>query len=283
MDLAGGRDPGNKGRLAIAALARSFAASLAIGAFGTPLGARELPVDLELVLAVDISASISRDEQQLQRQGYVHAFRSPHVVKTILAGLRGRIAVSYVEWANPSVQRVVVPWRLIDGADTADQFAAEMSTAPLRREFDTSIANALVFSSKLFESNSFEGERRVIDISANGPNNTGPPVLPARSSVIGLGITINGLPIMTKMTWGAGLYSIEGLDRYFEDCVIGGDGAFMVAVKRKSDLQDAIRRKLLLEIAWRDGVIVPATYVKGTERMDCLVGEKNNGRLLPLK
>jgi len=279
MDLSARRETVRCCRLALAGLSciAFFPAEIV-----TPLRADEAPVDLELVLAVDISASISGEEQQLQRRGYVNAFRSPSVIKTIEAGRHGRIAVSYVEWANPAVQSVVVPWRLIDGADAANRLADELARAPYRREFDTSIANALMFSSRLFDGNGFDGQRKVIDISSNGPNNTGPPVLPARSAVIDLGVTINGLPIMTKMSWGGGLYSIEGLDRYFEDCVIGGEGAFMEVVRRKSDFESAIERKLMLEVAWKDDTRTPH-LVGHAERFDCLAGERNSGRLLPLK
>lgn len=280
MDLSVGMDSVGRRLDALATVCCGIVVILT--AFASSVRADETAVDIELVLAVDISASISVDEQQLQRQGYVQAFHSAPLIQAILAGRLGRVAIAYVEWANPAVQSVVIPWRLVDGADAANRFAAELARAPFRREFDTSIANALIFSSRLLADNRYSGERKVIDISANGPNNTGPPVLPARSAVIDLGITINGLPIMTKMSWGGGLYSIEGLDLYFEDCVIGGDGAFMEVVKRKEDFASAIERKLVLEIAWQDNAFTPAVLKLGA-RVDCLAGEKNSGRLLPPK
>jgi hypothetical protein len=244
-------------------------------------GQRVLAVDLELVLAVDVSASISASEQRLQRQGYVEAFRSPELVAAMQEGGLGRIAVAYVEWAGPAVQSLALGWTLIDGAGAAQAFAARLESLPLRREFDTSIAGALAFSMALFAASSFSSERRVIDLSANGPNNTGPPVAPARDAAIASGITINGLPIMTKMYWDGGLYSIEGLDFYFEDCVIGGPDAFVIAVRRGDELEKAIRRKLVLEIAARKASVIAVAAKVRPQHMDCLAGEHNSGRLLP--
>jgi hypothetical protein len=238
-------------------------------------------VDLELVLAVDISASISASEQRLQRQGYVEAFRSPDVVAAVQEGASGRIAVAYVEWAGPAVQKLAIGWTLIDGSEAAQGFAAHLESLPLHREFDTSIAGALTFSTAVLAGSPFSSDRRVVDISANGPNNTGPPVAPARDAAIALGITINGLPLMTKIYWDGGLYSIEGLDYYFEDCVIGGPGAFVIAVRRGGELKEAIRRKLVLEIAGGDAQIITASAGVRPQHMDCLAGEHNSGRLLP--
>jgi hypothetical protein len=240
-------------------------------------------VDLELVLAVDVSASISASEQRLQRLGYVEAFRSSEVIKAMSEGASGRIAVAYVEWAGPAVQSLALGWTVLDGEATARAFAARLESLPLRREFDTSIAGALAFSAALFTASPFFSERRIIDISANGPNNTGPPVAPARDAVIASGITINGLPIMTKIYWSGGLYSIEGLDFYFEDCVIGGPGAFVVAVRRSDEFKEAIRRKLMLEIADRGVPLVAAAARLRPPHMDCLAGEHNSGRLLPAR
>ena len=240
-------------------------------------------VDLALVLAVDVSASISTREQRLQRQGYVAAFRSPGVIEAIRSGPMGRIAVAYVEWSGPSYQTIAVPWTLVDGSESAENFASRLEAEPLSREFDTSIAGAIAFSAELLASIPFSANRKVIDISSNGPNNTGPPVVPARDAVLAKGITVNGLPVMVKISWSGGLYSIAGLDFYFEDCVIGGPGAFVVAVKHPDEFKRAIERKLVLEIADRSGTIHLAALHKRPERMDCLAGEKNSGRLLPVE
>jgi hypothetical protein len=167
---------------------------------------------MALVLAVDVSASISTREQRLQRQGYVAAFRSPGVIEAIRSGPIGRIAVAYVEWSGPSHQTLTLPWTLVDGSESAEDLASRLEAQPLSREFDTSIAGAIAFSAELLASIPFSANRKVIDISSNGPNNTGPPVVPARDAVLAKGITVNGLPVMVKISWSGGLYSIAGLD-----------------------------------------------------------------------
>jgi len=243
----------------------------------------EIPVDLELVLAVDVSASMDPDEQSLQRQGYVTAFRSQEVLEAIQSGAIGQIAVTYVEWGDSDNQHVVVPWTLVDGQTSADAFAAALSDAPPERFFGTSIAWALRFSTALLARNGFNGERLAIDISGDGPNNVGPPVGPARDAAVEGGVTINGLPIMIRMSEGTSLYSIAGLDFYYEDCVIGGPGAFIVSITNRKQFRDAIERKLVLEISQRANDVLPVADVMRPDRMDCLAGEKNSGRLLPLK
>jgi hypothetical protein len=257
-----------------------IAAALALG-LGSPSLSADLPVDLELVLAVDVSPSMEPDEQLLQRQGYIAAFRSEKVLDAIEQGAIGRIAVTYVEWGGAESQNIVLPWTLIEGRKSAEEVAAALSQAPPERFFGTSIAGALAFSTNLFKENGFAGERLAIDISGDGPNNVGPPVLPVRDAVVRHGVTINGLPIMIRMD--TGLYSITGLDFYYEDCVIGGPGAFIVVIKSRDQFRDAIERKLILEISRRANEIVPVVEVKRPDHMNCLAGEKNSGRLLPLK
>jgi hypothetical protein len=246
--------------------------------------ATDVPVDLELVLAVDTSASMMPDEQRLQRLGYVEAFRSPQVLDAIRSGPHGRIAVAYVEWADEHVQKLAVPWTLIDSASSALSFATVLADAPLSREFGTSISAALRFSGDQFEGNGFAGEREAIDLSGDGPNDLGGPVEAARDAVVARGITINGLPIMIRMRWGGGLYGIEGLDSYFEDCVIGGPGAFVVPVKKARGFAEAIKRKLVLEISGSPGVkVMTVAEMRRPERMDCLSGENAGGRLRPAR
>jgi hypothetical protein len=247
-----------------------------------PAAAAEIPVDLELVLAVDVSASMTPDEQKLQRQGYIAAFRSERVVDAIRSGAFGRIAVTKLEWANEDRQSVVVPWTLVEGEAGARTFAERLSAVPVGRDFSTSISQALLYARGLFEANGFAGERRAIDLSANGPNNRGAPVETARDTLVADGIIINGLPIMIRLRWGGGLYSIAGLDFYFEDCVIGGPGAFVMPVRHVREFAAIIERKLILEIAGRlDERVMPIAEVRRPDRMDCLAGEKNGGSLLP--
>jgi hypothetical protein len=237
-----------------------------------PASAKETDVDLELVLAVDVSGSMDRDEQELQRDGYVEAFRYPEVLSAISTGMLGRIAVSYVEWAGPTNQTVIVPWTVIDGAESGRRFAERLAAAPISRYRGTSISGSLAFAAPIFDNNGFSGARRVIDISGDGPNNMGMPVLVAREPVVASGITNNGLPIMIKRP--NGFYSIEQLDIYYEDCVIGGPGAFLVAVQSRDMFASAIRRKLVLEVAGGPSAVIPAAQTFRTPRIDCLVGEK---------
>jgi hypothetical protein len=244
-----------------------------------PATAQDIPVDLELVLAVDVSGSMDVQERKLQRDGYVDAFLHPDVIAAITSGLTGKIAVSYVEWAGPKSQTLVMPWRLVDGKAAAEAVSAELAQAESPRIRGTSISAALAFSSVLFGGNGFSGARQVIDISGDGPNNMGPPVVPMREAVLARGITINGLPVTlhpgTMFGLPAGL-----LDIYYEDCVIGGPGAFFVSVQAPEQLAEAIRRKLVLEIAGREAEIVPAQTVQMAPRIDCLIGEKTRPEFL---
>jgi len=241
-------------------------------------------VDLELVLAVDISLSMQLDEQQLQRDGYVAAFRDPRLIKAIQAGPQGRIAVTYFEWAGAGIQAGVVPWRIVDSPGTAKTFADLLAKKPIRRARMTSISGALRHAAGLFRSSGFSGLRRVVDVSGDGPNNSGTTIETARDELTKQGITINGLPIMAQSVsmWG-GYFEIPNLDKYYRDCVIGGVGSFALAVKEKSKFATAIRQKLLLEIAGlrppvRVGRIIPIQLVPpGSDpiaKYDCLIGEK---------
>lgn len=252
---------------------RFLVAALAVVFISLTASAADTQVDLELVLAVDVSRSMDVDEQNLQRQGYVAAFRHKDVIEAIASGLTGRIAVSYVEWAGPAYQTTLVPWTVIDGEAGAHAFADRLAAAPMSREHGTSISNSLIFVGPSFERNGLEGARRVIDVSGDGPNNMGVPVVSARDPLVALGITINGLPIMIKRP--GGFASIENLDIYYEDCVIGGTGAFLVPVTDIQKLASAIRRKLVLEIAARPAVtLVKASETKREPRVDCLIGER---------
>lgn len=255
---------------------------LALGvalSFSVPAAA-QVAVDLELVLAVDISRSMDYDEQQLQRDGYVEALRHPEVIQAIESGPIGRIAIIYVEWAGPFHQAVVVPWTIVSGGDDADSFAARVAEAPLVRERGTSISQGLEFSASLFTASGANGVRRAIDISGDGPNNMGQPVVPVRDRIVADGITINGLPIMLKTSYAFGPYSIPNLDDYYEDCVIGGPGAFMITVDDPARFAIAIRRKLVLEIAGTmpEPHLMKAAAFSPEPRVDCLIGEKQRGR-----
>jgi hypothetical protein len=230
-------------------------------------------VDVELVLAVDVSYSMDMDELALQREGYAQAIISKEFLQALKSGPNGRIVVTYFEWAASSDQKIVIPWRVIDGPETADAVANEIMKTPIRRASRTSISGAINFAMPLFDENPHRGLRRVIDISGDGPNNNGMPVTIARDAAVEKGIVINGLPIMMKEP-SYSTMDIDNLDAYYEDCVIGGPGAFVVTIKSRDKFKEAIRTKLLLEVAGRtpERPVVP---VAGKEpRVNCLVGEK---------
>ncbi|MGZ3351924.1 MAG: DUF1194 domain-containing protein, partial [Xanthobacteraceae bacterium] len=157
-----------------------------------------VPVDVELVLAVDVSYSMDPEEQALQREGYITGITSRDFMQALRGGQHAKVALTYFEWAGPYDQKIVVPWRLIDGPETADAFANEIARAPYRRASRTSISGALNFAKPLFDASGYRGFRRVIDVSGDGANNSGPFVAIARDDVLAAGLTINGLPIMLK-------------------------------------------------------------------------------------
>jgi hypothetical protein len=224
-----------------------------------PAAAEDVEVDVELVLAVDISQSMDEHEQEVQRRGYVTALQSKEVAKAVAYGINGRVAVTYVEWGGIGEQFVVADWQLIDGAESAEAFAARLSAAPIHSVQRTSISSALAYAGTLFDNNGYKGVRQVIDISGDGPNNQGGVVTASRDAVIARGVTINGLPLMLQE--GNSWYHLPNLDHYYEDCVIGGPGSFVVPVRSLDGFADAIRLKLVLEIAGlMDGAakVVPA-------------------------
>ncbi len=233
-------------------------------------------VDVELVLAVDISYSMDIEEQRLQREGYIKALTSPEVLKAIRGGMVGKIAVTYFEWAGHNVQRVVVPWQVIDGPETADAFVAKLAAAPINRWYRTSVSGAILYGQELFEANGYDGMRRVMDISGDGPNNSGILVTDARDRAVRSGITINGLPIMIN-NGRRSVFDMDDLDDYYEDCVIGGPGAFMIAIRERDQFVEATRTKILREVAG----LVPEPRVMrvNTEdaprkKVDCRFGER---------
>lgn len=251
---------------------------LSAGPFAGNGFAADEKVDLELVLAVDVSLSMDVDEQRLQREGYVAAFRHRDVIDAIKLGGWGRIAVTYVEWAGVGLQRVVLPWTIIKDAATSHAFADQLSVMEPEHLFRTSISDALLFSAGLFDGNGFAGTRRVIDVSGDGANNQGAMVTATRDQVIAKRITINGLPLMLKRSRQFSFFDLDNLDQYYKDCVIGGFGAFLVSVRDKREFAPAIRRKLVLEIAGpgdpQNAKIIPAQHTVKPPLADCLVGEK---------
>jgi len=239
------------------------------------LADKEATVDVELVLAVDVSYSMDMDELAIQREGYAQAIVSKEFLQALKSGPNGKIAVTYFEWAASTDQKVIIPWRLIDGPETADAVANEIMKTPIRRASRTSISGAINFAMPLFDENNYRGLRRVIDISGDGPNNNGMPVTLARDAALEKGIVINGLPIMVKEP-SYSTMDIDNLDYYYEDCVIGGPGSFVVTIKDREKFKEAIRTKLLLEVAGRqpEQRVVPAAEKGREPRVNCLIGEK---------
>jgi len=211
-----------------------------------PAAAQEKRVDLELVLAVDVSQSVDQYEGYLQRLGYIRALEDPRVIESIQGGYLGRIAATYVEWAGPGLWRTVVDWRVIGAEADALAFAEILSETVVARGRGTSITSMLSHAVTLFDINGYDGDRRVIDISGDGPNSSGGIVAFARDAVIAEGITINGLSINN---YDGGNFTLPDLDVYYRECVIGGTGAFVVAANGFESFADAILRKFILEIA----------------------------------
>ena len=230
-------------------------------------------VDLELILAVDVSYSMDPDEQALQREGYILGLTSPEFLNALKQGAHGRIAITYFEWAGIADQKVLVPWRIIDGEATARAFTDQMAAAPYRRAYRTSISGALLYASPLFDANPFHGLRRTVDVSGDGVNNQGPPVTTIRDELLAKNVTINGLPIMLKRPMAASM-DIENLDVYYEDCVIGGPGAFVVPIKERERFKDATRTKLVLEVAGRTPPARVVPVNSEAPRISCLIGER---------
>ncbi len=238
--------------------------------------AQEIPVDLELVIAVDISGSVDDDEAALQRQGYIKAFRDPRVIDAITHGPNGAIAVTYIEWAGSHHQLPLVKWSLINNAQSANNFADDLAFEPVMVNVWTSISGAIMAGQEALRRSPYKSERQVIDISGDGANNDGAPVLLAREKALASGLTINGLPIVNDRPSRYGRRQIANLDYYYTDCVIGGPGAFIIVANGFDDFARAVRRKLILEIAGavptsrEQGAIIP---VSGHVRPPCTVGE----------
>jgi hypothetical protein len=245
-------------------------------------------VDLELVLAADVSGSMTKNELRIQREGYVNALRNVEVINASLSGTRGRIAIAYFEWSSPDYQRLIMPWTVIDGPDSARSFADALEEQPIGTSSygglaggGTSISAALFFSSRLLQSSGLQSDRQIIDVSGDGPNNCGGlPIAPVRDAVIARGATINGLAISPSKGSASDSPDSMGeltLGWYYNGCVIGGPGAFVITVGDRADFEKAVRRKLLLEIAGEPPRVQLAAERLYT-RPDCLAIGQSPGR-----
>ncbi|HYM19110.1 MAG TPA: DUF1194 domain-containing protein [Micropepsaceae bacterium] len=203
-----------------------------------------MEVDVNLILDVDVSASIDPQEAELQRRGTVEAFLSKEVIQAIQAGSLGRIGVAVVYFSSRAYGYLSVPvnWMIVNDQKSASDFVKTLVAAPRRSAIGTSIADAFELSQRLFETSPYHASKEIIDVSGDGPNNAGRPVLDSRSEVLQRGVTINGLPIINAST-------MQDLDKYYEGCVVGGPGAFVITAKGFEDFARAVRRKLVLEIS----------------------------------
>lgn len=259
--------------LARAGLMAVTLAAVSLAAVTPPLAASPpTDVDVALVLAVDVSASMSSADLELQRQGYVAALRSPEVHKAISHGVTGRIGLIYFEWASRDVTWATMPWRLIDSSAAAHAFADELAAKPLQRGYRTSISTAIEHGLALLDGAPFLALRQVIDISGDGPNNSGRPVLEARDRAARRGVTINGLPITLKPP---GPIEIADIDHYYRGCVITGPGSFVIPAKSPAEFANAVRTKIVFEIANLTPAEEPRVrFASQPERANCTIGEE---------
>ncbi|MGE0253041.1 MAG: DUF1194 domain-containing protein [Alphaproteobacteria bacterium] len=227
-----------------------IAAFVAAALAATPVAhAEDIPVDLELVLAVDVSWSVDPMEARLQREGYIAALRHPRVAAAIAAGPYQRIALAYMEWAGTEHVTTVIGWRAVDSAAALEDVAQILAQAPVIRARRTAPGAAIEAATAMLLGNGFAGERMVIDVSGDGIANAGPSVAVARDRAVEAGIVINGLPIVTMAP--TRLYGGDTVDlvKYYRECVTGGPGSFVVVADDFVNFAEAILKKLILEIA----------------------------------
>lgn len=231
----------------------------------------EQAVDVELVLAVDVSLSMTREELEIQRAGYASALTNPSVIAAMLGGYHGQIAITFMEWSGAGQQKIVVPWQLISSPQDAELVAALLHAERQPGWRRTSISGALQFAARQFEGNGFNSEKQIIDISGDGPNNSGIPVAFARDAVLRQGIVINGLPLMTGPDFMS-VIQLDDLDHYYQECVIGGPGSFVMPVVSWQEFAETVRRKLVLELS---GTMPRPRLIHASSSMyDCMIGEK---------
>ena len=223
--------------------------AVVLAVLGRPAVA-ETRVDLALILAVDVSLSMDEDEEKLQRHGYARALADPRVIDAIRSGPNHQIAIAYLEWSSPTDHRIIVGWHLVSDDASAKAFSDELLRAPIKSGTTTSISSGIDFAVGMFEGQPFTPARRVIDVSGDGYSDYGRPVQEARNDAVTAHITINGLPVMNERpAWRE--KAPADLDQYYAKNVIGGPGSFFLVVKDLHDFDDAVLRKLILEIADR--------------------------------
>ena len=230
-------------------------------------------VDLELVITTDVSYSVDDMEARMQREGAVTAFRSKEVVEAIKSGSLGKIAVAYIDFSNANASRVVVDWQVVHDQASAEAFADAIAVARKTDGVQTSIASGIELAARMIEDNDYEGMKKVIDVSGDGPNNEGRRVDQVRDEVIAKGFIVNGLPIVTEAD-KFDVYYLPDLDKYYAGCVIGGPGSFIQVANGFADLARALRRKLVLEISDASKPARDPLFVQAA------AGQRSSGRIV---
>ena len=248
--------------------------ALVASAFASSATAAVQAVDLELVISTDVSRSIDQEEALLQRQGIAAAFRNPAVIRAITSGFLRKIGVAYIDYSSRAYNKIVIDWTIVHDRESAGAFASRLLAAPLTFGRRTSISDAIELAREMIASNDLEGTRRVIDVSGDGPNNHGRLVDAVRDATIARRITINGLPIVNQRSAFNSRFFLPDLDKYYQGCVIGGPGAFLVVANSFEDFARAIRRKLILEIS---GIAPKIDRVRSAS----LIRVSSPGRLRP--
>jgi Protein of unknown function (DUF1194) len=231
------------------------ALTIAVSLLAAP-GARAETVDLQLILATDVSISVDNEEFRLQREGYAAAITNPLVLAAIERGPHHAIAVSFIEWSGPRAQRVIVDWTVIRGDDDADAIAGRLRELPRSFADATAIGSAIDFAMKHFQASGVESRRRVIDVSGDGDSNSGRPVEYARDDAVRAGVTINGLAIVNEhpaLGFVGHIQPVGGIGEYYRTRVVGGPDSFVLKIDDFDSFAEAITRKLVTEIASTDG------------------------------
>jgi hypothetical protein len=238
-----------------------LAAGLAAPALIAARSARaDEEVDVELVLAVDVSRSVDAEEMEMQMAGYAAAFRDPRLAEGIAGGPLGAIAVTLFVWSDWNIQHTLVPWMRLDGAASCARFAAALDGASRETYLYTSISGAIGYASRQFGTR-YSGLRRVVDVSGDGVNNSGPPLAGAREAALEQGIVLNGLAVLDKTPQPSALLAgLPPVDEYYRDQVVGGPGAFLMVAEGYDAFAGAVRRKIIREIATAPGPLVERAY-----------------------
>src|SRR5499427_3079048 len=229
----------------------AFAAIAVLAFFGLVGETRGAEVDLEVILAADVSRSIDDTEFELQRKGYAAALTDPRVLAAIQGRSGAAVGVCFIEWSGDEDQQVVVDWTEIRDEEDAGGVAAAILAAPRSFMGRTSISAAIDFAMAHFATSKWQAARRIIDISGDGTNNSGRPITEARDEAIARGVTINGLAIINdkpNLGYSAHTQPPGGLPLYYQQNVVGGPNSFLLVVKDFNSFADAMAQKLVKEI-----------------------------------